>query len=255
MACILLYLYAPPLHILSYLYHYYTSIFDVPDNARKLINSIDEHFDQAAAVTSKPGPDVPPIKVFWLDMWDDATPFVGACCGSIQTILEKAGAKHILDDQAIEEVRTWDAVSWDVIIPRDPDLIVIMHAWWAPAGKSYSIYATCIQNFQKFVSHHQHARLIFLDEKIFKLCSNEDTRKLRAVQNRAFLVVPFTASTPSVRIGALAYNLAEAMAAIIRGEALPSIQFSETSIGSADWGAQAVGRSGVVAFEKLPTCE
>jgi hypothetical protein len=61
-----------------------------------------------------------------------------------------------------------------------------------------------------------------------------------------------------VRIGILAYNLAEAMAAIIRGEALPSIQFSETSIaahGSADGSIQAVGRSGVRAFEKLPTCE
>jgi hypothetical protein len=71
-------------------------------------------------------------------------------------------------------------------------------------------------------------------------------------------VVPFTASTMGVRIGILAYNLAEAMAAIIRGEALPSIQFSETSIaahGSADGSIQAVGRSGVRAFEKLPTCE
>jgi len=70
--------------------------------------------------------------------------------------------------------------------------------------------------------------------------------------------VPFTASTMGVRIGVLAYNLAEAMAAIIRGEALPSIQFSETSIaahGSADGSVQAVGRSGVRAFEKLPTCE
>ena len=70
--------------------------------------------------------------------------------------------------------------------------------------------------------------------------------------------MPFTASTMGVRIGVLAYNLAEAMAAIIRGEALPSIQFSETSIaahGSADGSVQAVGRSGVRAFEKLPTCE
>ena len=59
-----------------------------------------------------------------------------------------------------------------------------------------------------------------------------------------------------VRIGVLAYNLAEAMAAIIRGEALSSIQFSDTSIaahGSADGSVQAVGRSGVRTFEKLPT--
>ena len=68
-------------------------------------------------------------------------------------------------------------------------------------------------------------------------------------------MVPFSASTLGVRIGAVSYNLAEAMAAIIRGEALPSIQFSETSIaahGGTDGSVQAVGKSGVRAFEKLP---
>ncbi len=68
--------------------------------------------------------------------------------------------------------------------------------------------------------------------------------------------MPFSASTLGVRIGALAYNLAEAIAAITRGEALPSLQFSETSIaahGGADGSLQAVGKSGVRAFEKLPT--
>ena len=68
-------------------------------------------------------------------------------------------------------------------------------------------------------------------------------------------MVPFSASTLGVRIGALAYNLAEAMAALIRGEALPSLQFTETSITSdgLEGSLQAVGKSGVRAFEKLPT--
>ena len=112
-----------------------------------------------------------------------------------------------------------------------------------------------VSNF-RISSHPACLVLIFPDEKIFKLCSNDHTRKLRAVQNRAFLVVPFSASTLGVRIGALAYNLAEAIAAITRGEALPSLQFSETSIaahGGADGSLQAVGKSGVRAFEKLPT--
>lgn len=93
------------------------------------------------------------------------------------------------------------------------------------------------------------------DEKIYNLCANEHTRNLRAVQNRAFIVVPFSASTLGVRIGALAYNLAEAMAALIRGEALPSLQFSQTSIsaaGVADDSLQALGKSGVRVYEKLP---
>jgi iron complex transport system substrate-binding protein len=119
-------------------YHNNISIFDVSENARQLVNSIDEHFDQAVAVATSAGPDVPPIKVLWLDGWDDAAPFVGACCGSIQTIVEKAGAKHIFDDQGIDEVRTWDSVSWDSITERDPDVIVLVDASWDLAGECFS---------------------------------------------------------------------------------------------------------------------
>lgn len=91
------------------------------------------------------------------------------------------------------------------------------------------------------------------DEKIYHLCSNDHTRNLRAVQNRAFLVVPFSASTLGVRIGSLAYNLAEAMAALIRGTPLQALQFSQVSITSdGDTGSQAVGKSGVRVYENLP---
>ena len=68
--------------------------------------------------------------------------------------------------------------------------------------------------------------------------------------------MPFSVSTLGVRIGALAYNLAEVIAAITCREALPTLKFSKTSIaahGGADGSLQAVGKSGVRAFEKLPT--
>ena len=91
------------------------------------------------------------------------------------------------------------------------------------------------------------------DQKIYELCSNEETRELRAVQNRAFIQVPFSASTFGVRIGSLSYNLAEAFAALIRGEALPTLQFTETSI--ADDGTssslQALSKSGARVFEQV----
>jgi len=93
------------------------------------------------------------------------------------------------------------------------------------------------------------------DEKIFKLCSNEQTRKLRAVQNRAFIQVPFSASTLGVRIGALAYNLAEAFTAIVQGDALPSLQFTPTSIADdgSDSSPQVLAKSGIRVFDSLPT--
>lgn len=93
-----------------------------------------------------------------------------------------------------------------------------------------------------------------VDQKIYELCKNETTRELRAVQNRAFIQVPFSASTLGVRIGALALNLAEAFAALVRGEDLPSLQFTPTSI--ADDGTesspQVLGMSGARVYSKLP---
>lgn len=88
------------------------------------------------------GPDIPPVSVLWLDGWSDETPFVGACCGSIQTIVEKSGAKHIFDDQGIEGLKTWDSVSWDEIEQRDPDVIVLVDASWDLAGKRCSDFAS-----------------------------------------------------------------------------------------------------------------
>ena len=82
---------------------------------------ISAHFtraSQVAAAGKKAG--LPPISVLWLDGWDPETPFVGACCGSIQTIVEKAGATNIYDDVGIEEKKTWVSGDWDTIVERDP---------------------------------------------------------------------------------------------------------------------------------------
>lgn len=47
------------------------SIFDVYDAGRKLVDSIEGHFEEASAVAAKSGggADVPPISVLWLDGW------------------------------------------------------------------------------------------------------------------------------------------------------------------------------------------
>jgi type IV secretory pathway TraG/TraD family ATPase VirD4 len=74
-------------------------------------------------------------------------------------------------------------------------------------------------------------------------------RDLRAVQERAFLTVPFSGSTLGVRIGALAYNLAEAMSALTRGTPLPSLQFSSVDLAATN-GRQVVAKSGVKAYTK-----
>jgi hypothetical protein len=73
------------------------------------------------------------------------------------------------------------------------------------------------------------------------------------VQNRAFITVPFSGSTLGVRIGSLAFNLAEAMVALTQGKALPALQFTPISItADGDAGSQAVSPSGVRVYTQLP---
>ena len=100
-------------------------------------------------------------------------------------------------------------------------------------------------------------------EKLHNLCRHSVAQNLRAVQNRAFLIVPFSASTLGVRVGSVAYNLAEAMVALTRGRPLPSLEFSNVSItadgddveNTGNGGYQAVSRSGVKVFTRLPMFE
>ena len=201
------------------------NIFDAHDEARQLIDSIEGHLEEAVEVaefgkTLSPSP----IRVLWLDSWDDETPFVGACCGSVGLIIESSGAENIFKDLGREELKSWIDASWEDIAAQDPDLIVVVDASWDKA-----------------------------DAKLLQLCSHPIASELRAVKNRAFVTVPFSASTLGVRIGALAYNLAEAMVALARNVPLSQIDFSQISItADGDVGGQGVARSGVRVYTRLP---
>lgn len=115
------------------------TVFDAFDEARQLVDSIDSHFDMAVEVSSRGGAD--PVTVLWLDSWDNSTPFVGACCGSVQTIIRHSGAKNVFDDVGQEAKSTWASVTWDEIEAQDPDVVVLVDASWDPAGtKKGSVY-------------------------------------------------------------------------------------------------------------------
>ena len=89
---------------------------------------------------------------------------------------------------------------------------------------------------------------VFAEEKLFKLCSHPELSQMRAVQNRQFLVMPFAASNIGVRLGATAYNMAEAMAALGRGKALNALQFTPN-----DDATEAVSLSGLKVWTTLPS--
>ena len=71
---------------------------------------------------------------------------------------------------------------------------------------------------------------------------------MRAVQERQFLTLPFAASNVGVRLGAAAYNMAEAMGALARGKPLNALEFTQNADAS-----EAVSLSGLKVWTTLPT--
>ena len=108
------------------------SIFGVEENAESLISTIEGHFQEAQSIVET---EAEPMSVLFLDSWGDETPFVGACCGSINAIIEYAGAVNIFKDVGLEDRATWARVNWTDIVEADPDVIIVVDASWDPAGE------------------------------------------------------------------------------------------------------------------------
>jgi iron complex transport system substrate-binding protein len=70
-----------------------------------------------------------PPRVFWYDAEDP--PRVGACCGTPNEILRMVGATNIFADTP----GSWTPVSWEAVIARNPDVIVLVNASWSTAAE------------------------------------------------------------------------------------------------------------------------
>lgn len=120
-------------------------IFDAIDNARTLVDGIEDHFQLAHSISEVPavgskGEAAQPMRVFWLDTFknknnpDETRPFVGACCGGPQIVLDKSGAENVFATQGLDDRRIWDRVEWEAVVEADPDLIVLIELSTESAG-------------------------------------------------------------------------------------------------------------------------
>lgn len=136
-------------------------IFGVLPRAEQLISA---YRSELEATRNQIGTVTTPARVFW---WDSGLPpSVAGCCGIPNEILRLAGAQNIFQD-----VRgTWGTVSWDDVIARNPEVIVLVDAAWAPA-----------------------------DQKRQWLLNNAAFAGIDAVKHQRFVTVSFSDATPGVR--------------------------------------------------------
>lgn len=137
-------------------------IFGVPQRGTALVGRLRREALEAQGM-ARPGPAP---KVWWYDS-DTKTPFTGGCCGAPGMILRLIGARNVFEDLD----GSWKGVSWETVLGREIDAIVVVDASWDTARS-----------------------------KIEYLTSNPQFAAIPAVRERRFIVVPFSETTPGVRV-------------------------------------------------------
>lgn len=134
-------------------------VFGVTERAAAIQQQQEQQLAEFTATAAGKG-----LKVLWYDS-DTKAPFVGAGHGGPQLVLDAVGARNVFGDLP----GGWQNVSWEKVVAADPDAIVVADAGWDTA-----------------------------QSKIDYLENDPVLSKLTAVQRKAFVVVPFSESTPGV---------------------------------------------------------
>lgn len=104
--------------------------------------------------------------VFWYDSGTD-TPYVGGNAGGPQLIIDAVGGTNVFANSD----GAWLDGSWETVLAANPDVIVLADASWDTA-----------------------------EAKMNYLRNDPSLKDLKAVRDNAFVVVPFSASTPGPRL-------------------------------------------------------
>ncbi|MFI6763105.1 ABC transporter substrate-binding protein [Micromonospora sp. NPDC050417] len=152
------------------------AIFGVPERGTSLIDA--QRTRIAAAASSVK--DAKDISVLWWDSGTDA-PSVGSCCGGPQMLMSAVGVGNAFTDLP----GSWGDTSWEKVVERDPDVIVLVDAEWDRAAAKQSF-----------------------------LTGNATLRDLPAVTGKRFVVIPFSETTAGVRNVLGIEHLAQGLAAL-----------------------------------------
>lgn len=148
-------------------------IFRVDNRANELITKMKQEMDQ---ITSRIGNVDKPLRVFVYDSGEDQ-PFTAAN-NYMTTLIKMAGGKNIFDDIQ----KGWTAVSWEEVVNRKPEVIVI-------------------------VDYGE----ITVDQKRKLLLTKHELVDLPAIQNQRLIVLPLSAAAEGVRAPIALKSLAEGL--------------------------------------------
>ena len=149
-------------------------IFGVEDRATRLVADMQGGIDD---VVGKIPESSRAARVMLYDS-ETKAPFVAACCGAGGLAIATAGGVNVFDDLP----GGWQNANWEAVVARNPDVIVLVQADWSSA-----------------------------QEKAAYLLSTPSLGTVNAVHNVRFVTVPFTSTSPGIRVPTLIRQLAVAL--------------------------------------------
>jgi iron complex transport system substrate-binding protein len=148
-------------------------MFGVGERGDRLVDSYQRELQ---TVRGRIGTVARSPRVFWYDAGDP--PQAGACCGAPNEILRMAGAANIFADTP----GSWTPVSWEAVIARNPDVIVLANASWSTAA-----------------------------QKRAQLMGRKALSTVDAIKQNRIIEIDFAYTTPGIRNVAAVRKLAEAL--------------------------------------------
>ena len=148
-------------------------IFGVEDRAEDLVAGYRADLD---AITTRIGGIEKPVRVFVYDSGEDK-PFTSGRFGIPTAMIEAAGGVNVMEDVD----KSWTEVSWEPVIERNPEVVVIV-------------------NYGEVTA----------EQKIAFMKTNPAFKNLDAVKNDRFVVLEYVEATPGPRNVDAISRLAEA---------------------------------------------
>ncbi|CAG9220264.1 Iron (III) ABC transporter, periplasmic-binding protein [Paraburkholderia tropica] len=139
------------------------AIFDVDARAQTLIASMQSSVAEVSRALNT-RPHTPP-RVFVYDSGEDK-PFTAGALAMPTALIRVAGGRNVMDDVA----QSWTQVSWESVVARDPQVIVIV-------------------DYGAVTAAQKEAFLLGLPA----------LANVAAIREKRFIVVPYDAATPGVR--------------------------------------------------------
>lgn len=140
------------------------SIFQVESRGQKLVRQLQNGASLALRDVKKLRFRTP-LRVFWYDS-ETQKPLAGGAAGAPGMIMRSVGVKNIFEDLNT----SWGEVTWEAVLNRKPDVIVLADASWDRA-----------------------------QDRIQFLKSHPALKELPAVKNNRFIVLPFSDTTLGLR--------------------------------------------------------